>query len=151
MKIEYRKGDLFETDINIIVHGCNDMGVAGAGIILKIKELYPEAIEAYHKHHRLNGKLEGGEIINCRTNGKIIVNMITQHLVGRNGRRFAQYDWIAEGFYNLNSIIRDSKFEIIQKIAMPAIGSGLGGADFNVIAAIIESECKDVQPVMYLI
>ena len=32
---------------------------------------------------------------------------------------------------------------------MPLIGAGLGGGDWNVISAIIQSECKDVTPVVY--
>jgi hypothetical protein len=32
---------------------------------------------------------------------------------------------------------------------MPQIGAGLGGGDWQVIEAIIESEMTDIQPVVY--
>jgi O-acetyl-ADP-ribose deacetylase (regulator of RNase III) len=35
------------------------------------------------------------------------------------------------------------------KVAMPKIGAGLAGGDWNVIEKIIEEECKGVQPVVY--
>ncbi len=39
----------------------------------------------------------------------------------------------------------------ISIIAMPQIGSGLGGGDWQVIAAIIESRLTRVQPVVYIL
>lgn len=146
MKIEYRKGDLFQTSIKVIVHGCNDVGVMGSGVAKIIVDRYPEAYEVYRKYHRDNGKLEGGKLIVCATNGKIIVNMITQNYFGKDGRKYAKYDWIADGFHELDLRCSQDK---IEQIAMPMIGAGLGGGNWNVISAIIESECKNVQPVVY--
>jgi O-acetyl-ADP-ribose deacetylase (regulator of RNase III) len=37
----------------------------------------------------------------------------------------------------------------ISEIAMPRIGAGLGGGNWNVIEAIIESELTHVKPYVY--
>ena len=39
MKIEYRQGDLFQTDVRHIVHGCNAQGVMGKGVAKLVKDL----------------------------------------------------------------------------------------------------------------
>jgi len=36
-----------------------------------------------------------------------------------------------------------------ETIAMPKIGAGLAGGDWNVIESIIESELKTVQPIVF--
>lgn len=145
MKIEYRKGDLFKTDVKTIIHGCNDRGVQGSGFALIIKNNFPEAYEVYRKEFETNG-LVGGSIIPVETNGKIIINMITQNFYGKDGKRYAKYDWIADGFYQVDLLTNRLG---IDTVVMPAIGAGLGGGDWNVISAIIESECKNIQPVVY--
>lgn len=147
MKIEYHKGDIFESPIKVIIHGCNDRGVFGSGFVIPLKNKYPESYQQYRKEFESNG-LVGGSIIPAMSKDKIIINMITQNFYGRDGKRYAKYDWIAEGFYHTNIFLKKLG---INEAAMPAIGSGLGGGDFAVIAAIIESESKDFQPHMYIL
>lgn len=145
MKIEYRKGDLFESPIKVFIHGCNDQGVMASGFAAPLKNKFPEAYEVYRKEYETNG-LGGGTIIPVETKGKIIINMITQNFYGKDGKRYAKYDWIADGFYQTNQL---TKRLGIDTVAMPMIGAGLGGGDWNVISAIIESECTFTQPVVY--
>lgn len=145
MNIIMKQGDLFETEIKLIVHGCNDRGVMGSGVAAIIREKYPEAYNGYVEYHEKHG-LKGADCILIPSNGKLIVNMVTQNFFGRDGKRYAKYDWIADGFYTLNSYCKRGN---IKQVAMPMIGAGLGGGDWNVIKSIIESECTDVQPVVY--
>jgi O-acetyl-ADP-ribose deacetylase (regulator of RNase III) len=147
MKIVYINGDLFKTDIKLIVHGCNNMGVMDSGVAAIVKREYPKAFKEYNTKYILSG-FQGGDIICVNDNNKIICNMITQNFYGRDGKRYAKYDWIAEGFYNLNNYCLNND---INEIAMPLIGAGLGGGDWNVISAIIESECNNITPFVYKI
>ena len=41
--IHYAKGDLFDTDHQIIAHGCNCRGGYGAGIAGQMAKKYPKA------------------------------------------------------------------------------------------------------------
>lgn len=147
MKIEYRKGDLFTTDINILVHGANDCGIMGSGIALPIKNKFPEAYNEYRDIFLTEG-LEGGSIIPVETNEKTIINAITQNFYGRDGKRYAKYDWIADCFHRINKYAANRGE---QYVAMPQIGAGLGGGSWEVISAIIESEMTDVIPVVYIL
>jgi O-acetyl-ADP-ribose deacetylase (regulator of RNase III) len=51
----------------------------------------------------------------------------------------------------MNAINKFNEVYGIDEIAMPQIGAGLGGGDWNVIAAIIESELKNVKPYVYVL
>jgi len=148
MKIEYVKGDLFATHVKTIGHGCNARGIMGSGVARIIREQFPKAFNRYRAEYEKPGGLKLGDIIVVPCESKIIVNAITQETFGRDGRRFVSYDAVAEVMTKINQM-----FEIygITEIAMPAIGAGLGGGDWNVIAAIIESELKNVKPYVYVL
>lgn len=154
MKIEYIKGDLFSTNITSIVHGCNAQGVMGSGVAKIIREKYPKAYDRYLKEYELHNHLRLGHVIpvpcgdkvNDPDNFKIIINSITQEFYGRDGKRYVSYDAVADSMNIINKF-----FEVygITEVAMPKIGAGLGGGDWNVIEAIIESELKNVKAFVY--
>jgi len=145
MKIEYVKGDLFSTHCKVIVHGCNAQGLMGSGVAKIIRERYPEAYETYRREYE---NLELGLVIPAKSNGKIILNAITQKYYGRDGKRYVSYDAVAESFSKINQWCHKKEHT---EIAIPQIGAGLGGGDWNVISAIIESELKDVKTYVYML
>ena len=58
MKIEYRKGDLFQTEIKTIVHGCNAQGVMGSGVAKIIRDKYPKAYDRYVAEYKIYNHLK---------------------------------------------------------------------------------------------
>lgn len=146
MKIEYRKGDLFKTDCKCIVHGCNAQGVMGAGVAKIIRERYPKAYERYRNEYELHQHLKLGTLVTVPCEDRIIINAITQDSYGNNGSRYVSYDAVSECMKRI-----DRHYELYgtTEVAMPKIGAGLAGGDWNVIAAIIESELKTVKPIVY--
>lgn len=155
MKIKYIKGDLFTTEIITIMHGVFAQGVMGSGVAKIIRERYPKAYERYMSQGRDFG-LQLGELIvvpcgdrlHDPANFKIIVNAITQERYGNDGRRYVSYDAVSEAMKRVNSM---AEIYGVKEVAMPQIGAGLGGGDWQVISAIIESELKAVQPVVYIL
>ncbi len=147
MKIEYRKGNLFETDILHIVHGCNAQGVMGSGVAKIVKEQYFDAYKFYAEQYDEHG-LKLGDVQFVPANGKVIVNAITQENFGRTGAKFVDYNAVANCMKTINTVL---KLSGETHVAMPQIGAGLGGGDWTVIASIIESELQDVQPVVYIL
>ena len=143
MKIEYRKGNLFGTNIRAIMHGCNTQGVMGSGVARIIRDEFPEAYSAYIAGS-VASPLKLGQVITQTSNGKYIINAMTQQFFGRDGKRYVSYDAVA-------TVMRWVNDSGIPQVAMPMIGAGLGGGDWSVIEAIIESELKVVQPVVYQI
>lgn len=145
MKIEYRFGDVLGTEIKHIVHGCNAQGVFNAGIAKQIRAQFPEAYMKYKSRYD-SGYISVGQILSVASKDKIIINAITQQYYGSKPHiRYVSYDAIDEIMYSLDNIIEEGI------VAMPQIGSGLGGGDWQVIAAIIESRLTRVQPVVYIL
>jgi O-acetyl-ADP-ribose deacetylase (regulator of RNase III) len=152
MKIEYRKGNMFDTDIRVLAHGCNAHGVMGSGVARIVRDDYPGAYNAYvaaikDAAYALTDTM--GTIIPVETKGKVIINAITQHDYGRDGKRYVSYDAVSDAMRELNTYC--AIWEEVTQVAMPLIGAGLGGGDWTVIEAIIESELTDVQPVVYIL
>jgi O-acetyl-ADP-ribose deacetylase (regulator of RNase III) len=148
MRIQYVKGDLFSTDIELILHGCNSKGVMGSGVARLVREQFPGTYEAYQLWCSKGFRL--GQYLAVPERGKVVINAVTQQEYGKaaeqlgpNPVRYVSYDAVAEIMHSLNKVYTGSI------IAMPMIGAALGGGDWAVISAIIESECKTIQPVVY--
>lgn len=142
MILDVQKGDLFSGSEKLVVHGCNAQGVMRSGFAKIVRERYPEAYHAYAS----TSPLRMGQVIYAESQGKIIANGITQQFYGRDGRRYCSYDAI-------NSVMEDvHRYAVhhqIDRVAMPAIGAGLGGGSWSVIRAIVEDVFTQVQPVLY--
>ena len=142
MKIEYVKGDIFQSDHRFILHGCNARGVMNAGFAKLVRDKHPFAYDNYMAAYKSRG-LKLGEIIIVRCKGRVIVHAITQQNYGRDNIRYVSYDAIAAAMAAVEEHLYGNS------IAMPMIGCGLGGGDWNVISSIIESELKSVKPYVY--
>lgn len=144
MKIEYRVGNILNSPCKHILHGCNAQGVMGSGIAKQIRDKYPKAFADYRDAYE-RGEVYLGNVITSRQNdGVTIYNAISQETYGRNGVHVS-YDALGEIFWRLNGY-PELEYEIL---AMPKIGAGLGGGDWNIIADIIENKSKTYQPVVY--
>lgn len=144
MKIQYVQGDLMKTDCKFILHGCNARGKMNSGVAKAIRQNYPEAYERYiEKYQESGGLLTMGTVIAVKSNSKVILNAITQHNYGYDGKRYVSYDAIADAMSVIEKVGPSA-------VAMPQIGAGLGGGDWRVIESIIESELKTVIPIVYV-
>lgn len=137
--ITYKTGNLFTTDAPVIVHGCNCQGRMGSGIAKQIKENYPEAFDAYISP--IVTKLTLGNIIPASTGSKFIINALTQDRYGFDGKLYTDYDAVRTCMKKISRLLLPQK----PVIAMPKIGCGLGGGDWNIISKIIEEELKDFE------
>ena len=148
MKIQYIQGDLFSTEHKYILHGCNSLGVMGSGIAKTVRQLYPAAYDAYNLWCSKGFRL--GKYLAVTCDDKVIINAVTQQKYGKlseqrgpNPVRYVSYDAIAEIFAELNTQYAGNT------ITMPLVGCDLGGGSWSVVSAIIESECKTIQPIVY--
>lgn len=148
MKIQYIKGDLFSTEHKYILHGCNSRGVMGSGVARIVRDRYPLAYERYTIWCSKGFRLGSSLLVDC--GDKTIINAVTQQNYGKvseqqgpNPKRYVSYDAVATIFEELETLIPNST------IAMPLIGCALGGGDWSVVSAIIESSCKTISSVVY--
>lgn len=134
--LHYKVGDLTEATEDIIAHGCNSKGVMGAGVAKAIKEKIPEAYETYRHHHRIRGLQLGAVVWAHRPSGQLVANCITQADYGNEpGRVYVDYKALRSCMSEIKQAA--AAYSRAVTVAMPKIGAGLGGGDWQRIEKII--------------
>jgi O-acetyl-ADP-ribose deacetylase (regulator of RNase III) len=138
--VQTEKGDLVQKakagEFDVIIHGCNCFCTMGAGIAKTIKQVFPAAYEADAATSAGDStKLGHYTVANVEAGGKplAIVNAYTQYQWKGPGRK-ADYEALRQVFRRVKQAYAG------QRIGYPAIGAGLAGGEWSVIAAIIEEE-----------
>jgi O-acetyl-ADP-ribose deacetylase (regulator of RNase III) len=136
------KGDLFTTKATVIAHGVNCRGAFGSGVAGQIAKRWPKVQESYLERYRLKGwKLGDVELVYSRSPLKhpIIANMATQDKFGYDGKLYADYNAID---ICLDQVLYFADY-CGYSVAMPKVGCGLAGADWNIVYGILQDlSCK---------
>jgi len=134
--IVHKAGSLFESDAPVLVHGVNCVGTMGAGIARQFASRYPDMLLAYRRYCQEGHLSPGGLFIWSTPDAPIIVNAATQQFYGSRGR--AKMEWLQESLEKLVGYapLWDAVPE--KRMAMPRIGSGLGGLDWFAVEPIIK-------------
>ncbi|HFQ5336106.1 TPA: macro domain-containing protein [Vibrio vulnificus] len=127
--ITYVKGDLLTDSAEALVNAVNTVGVMGKGLAYQFKEHYPVNFLQYRDACK-NNELSTGKVYIVRdtSNGteKYIVNFPTKaHWRGKS-----KIEYIEEGLEDLVSQVLTLK---IRSVAIPALGSGLGGLPWSLV------------------
>ena len=122
--IVYCTGDIFLTKSQGIAHGCNCMGIMGAGVAYTIKNIYSNVYRTY-RNRCLGNMFKPGDVYIDRTYDKWIINMATQ-----NKFHDANMKWINKCF---EWIIKNKDVEKLNSFAIPRIGCGLGGLTWDIV------------------
>lgn len=145
--IKYTSGNILFADAEALVNTVNCVGFMGRGIALQFKNAYPENFKAYesacHREEVQPGRMhvfETGEL----TNPKYIVNFPTK----RHWRGKSRIEDIEAGLQDLVDVIRRKN---IRSIAIPPLGSGLGGLDWNNVKPRIEAALQVLPQVIVLV
>jgi O-acetyl-ADP-ribose deacetylase (regulator of RNase III) len=128
--IKYVKGDLFESGLRGLAHGCNVQGVMNAGIAKTFRAKYPAMYAGYRAHCK-NGDYRLGDSMWWREEktGLIIFNLATQNL-----SESANPDAIDLA---VGIMLRQAILFNIKEIGMPWIGCGIGGLKFGELQEIL--------------
>lgn len=141
-------GNLLEADVEALVNTVNCVGVMGKGIALQFKQAYPANFAAYQKACH-TGAVKIGEVFTVPTQSfanptlKYIINFPTkQHWKGKS-----RIEDIESG---LVSLIEEIRRLNIRSIALPPLGCGNGGLDWNAVRSRIEAAFADIPDVQAL-
>ena len=140
--------NIFNLDVEAIVNPVNCCGIMGAGLALAFKKNYPENYKAYRKEC-LSGNLIMGRVFGYRnsvsTNPKYIINLPTK----KHWSDSSTLDNIEQGVLALRNFISNNN---IKSVAIPAIGCGLGGLNWQDVKIVLYNKLADIENVdLYLI
>lgn len=141
------KGDLFkpfaEKEFDLMVHGCNCFHSFGKGFAAIVKHKYPQAYTADKKTSK-GSRAKLGTYSQAETEHGIIINLYSQYHYGY-GAINCDYSAIKKGFISLNEEYKD------QSIAIPKIGAGLAGGDWEKIESIINEVTPDLDITLFIV
>lgn len=145
--MEFTSGNILRADAEAIVNTVNCVGVMGRGLALQFKREYPANFKAYEaackRKEVVPGRMlmfETGQL----TNPRFIVNFPTK----RHWRGASRIDDIEAG---LVALVHEVKKRGIKSIAIPPLGCGLGGLDWNGVRPLIERAFKTLPEVRTLV
>lgn len=132
--IEYKTGDILRENVEALVNSVNCVGVMGRGIALQFKNVFPENFKAYaracERQEVQPGKMfvfETGQL----TPPRFIINFPTK----RHWKGKSRMEDIDSGLLALADEIQRRH---IRSIAIPPLGSGLGGLIWSEVLPRIE-------------
>ena len=129
--IKYIKGDLTDAEEQVIMHGVNCQGRFGSGVAGAIAKKHPYIRDQYMSHdNRVLGECQFVEY-----NNQIWVNAYTQDRYGYDGRQYANLKAIAYCLIGVNEYMHNHK---LMTIAMPKIGCGLGGLEWDEVRQLVD-------------
>lgn len=145
--IEYTTGDILRCEAEALVNTVNCVGVMGRGIALQFKNEFPGNFKAYvaacKREEVQPGRMfvfETGQL----TAPRFVINFPTK----RHWRGKSQMEDIDAGLVALVETIRTRG---IRSIAIPPLGSGLGGLDWAQVRPRIETALRGLEDVRVLV
>jgi len=145
--IEYKRGDILREDAEALINTVNCVGVMGRGIALQFKKAFPENFKTYAvacKNEEVQPGLmfvfETGKL----TNPRYIINFPTK----RHWRGKSRMEDIESGLEALVATVRRYN---IRSIAVPPLGSGLGGLDWSEVRPRIKETLQSLTEVRVII
>ena len=139
--IEFKKGNIFSTQCDVIVNTVNCVGVMGAGIALEFKIRFPEMFKKY-KEFCDNGSLDIGKLwIYSISNKKFGFNRILSFPTKKDWKNPSKEEFIIEG---LKKFTQCYKQKNIYSIAFPYLGTGKGGISQEITLNIMNRYLYDL-------
>lgn len=145
--ITYQKGNILHDQADAIINTVNTVGVMGKGLALQFKKAFPENFKVYKKACDDNA-LVTGEVLTVSLNSisapYFIINFPTKaHWRGRS-----KLEYIEQGLESLKLEVKRLK---LKSVAIPPLGSGLGGLEWQEVDTIIQNALAELPEVEWRI
>jgi O-acetyl-ADP-ribose deacetylase (regulator of RNase III) len=145
--LELTNGNLLEAPVEALVNTVNTVGVMGKGIALEFRQAFPENFKVYAAACKREEVFPGKMLVvptHRLGNPKFVINFPTK----RHWKCKSRVEDVEAGLRDLVDLIRREK---IQSIAVPPLGCGNGGLDWNVVRPKIEQALAEVPEVRVLL
>lgn len=137
--IKFVTGNILESEADALVNTVNTEGIMGKGIALQFKKAFPSNFKFYEKACK-NKEFNIGEILvfkdrSLMTGEKWIINFPTK----TTWRKPSEYQYIEKG---LDALIEKIKEYPIRSVAIPPLGSGQGGLNWQKVKEILTEKLE---------
>jgi O-acetyl-ADP-ribose deacetylase (regulator of RNase III) len=140
VSIELTCGDLLRADVEALVNPVNCVGVMGRGLAAQFKRAFPENFRAYRDACGRR-QIAPGKLLVVETGApmpRYVVNFPTK----RHWRDRSRLEDVEAGLDALTGAIRKHE---IRSLAVPPLGCGLGGLDWDDVRSRIERALGDLR------
>lgn len=145
--ISFTSGNLLEADVDALVNTVNTVGIMGKGIALMFKEAFSENFERYSAACKA-GEVTTGKMFVTERSGLMGPRWIINFPTKQDWRAKTRIEWIDQGLIDLRQVILDRK---IRSIALPPLGCGNGGLNWEDVKPRIERALADLPNVEVLV
>ncbi len=145
--IKFITGDIFKVEAEAIVNTVNCVGIMGRGLALQFKIRYPENYNEYYDACKKN-KVQPGKMFLHETGKLVYPKYIINFPTKRHWRGKSRIQDIEEGLKDLIKIIQKKK---ITSIAIPPLGSGLGGLDWSEVKTVINKQLECLKEIEIMV
>ena len=146
--IEYKTGDILTEDAEALVNTVNCIGVMGRGLSLQFKRAFPDNFKAYAARCKHN-EMKPGHVFVFETGETIHPRYIINFPTKRHWRGKSRMEDIESGLASLAEVIQTHG---IRSVAIPPLGSGLGGLSWSEVRERIQltlEKLTDVKVVIF--
>jgi O-acetyl-ADP-ribose deacetylase (regulator of RNase III)/uncharacterized protein YwgA len=140
-------GNLLDAKVQALVNTVNTVGIMGKGIALQFSEAFHNNYKVYKEACR-NKTFKIGTLLAVRDHNailgeKIIINFPTK----QHWRQPSKYEYIESGLQELARYIESNR---IKSIAIPPLGCGNGGLNWDIVKQMIEKYLSALNAEIYV-
>ena len=145
--IRYAEGNLLDAPAEALVNTVNEVGVMGKGIALMFSEAFPENTRAYQEACK-DGRVRVGTMFVTENPSLINPRWIINFPTKKHWRQPSRLEWIRQGLRDLVRVIQNKH---IHSLALPPLGCGNGGLEWQLVRREIESALSELAEVDVLV
>ena len=145
--IQLKHGDILQADAEALVNTVNCVGVMGRGIALQFRKAFPENFKTYKaacdRKELEPGRMLVHDLVRL-VNPRYIINFPTK----RHWKGQSRLEDIEDG---LSALVNEISKRGIRTVAVPPLGCGLGGLDWDDVRSRIERAFRKLPDVEVLL
>ena len=145
--ITYKTGDILSETADALVNTVNCVGVMGRGVALQFKRAFPDNFKAYAARCKRD-QMRPGTVFVFETRAVVPPRYIINFPTKRHWRGKSRIEDIE---YGLESLAQEIRSRGIRSIAIPPLGSGLGGLHWPTVRARMDAVLGELEGVEIVI
>lgn len=142
MKIIFKSSNILESNAGLIVNPVNTVGVMGAGLAKNLKQQYPDMFKEYRNYCKDHKTVRTFKGMYSEEDSKVIYCLPTKEDYQHNSELwYVRYGMV----HFVNFLNNYPHRERLERIAIPALGCGLGGLDLTQVLHVILYQLRNLE------